>query len=187
MKKLVIYFLVLAVIGIVAYAAYRYYLPSTIAESLKSGQKSSLVPDEIQQKVEAFKTSIASDVGNLPVLMTEVNIDYDDLKTMLDRLDPGEVSNALREMSSVSISSTEQAFDIVQKHVSIEGYDLEVFRDMFVRNSSVEEIRKTMEKLREYEFLFPVGMPVAKEVAKDLLESSRQEIEKQLNALETSQ
>jgi len=186
MKKLLKFILALAVIGFVAYAAYRYYLPYTIAESLTSGQKSSLVPDEIQEKVEAFKSRVTRDVGDLPVLMVEANIDYDDLKIMLDRLDPDDVSNTLREMSSVSITSVEQAFDIIRENVHIEGYELEVFRDMFVRNSNVVEIRKAMETVREYKLLVAMGMPVAKEVAKDLLESARQEIEMQLDALDNN-
>lgn len=185
MKKLLIIILILAIILAIAYAAYRYYLPSKIAESLKSGQESSLVPAEVQQKVKVFKTKIARDVGNLPPLMDEVGIDYDDLKTMLDRLEPGEVSDALREMSSTSITSAGQAFDIVVEHVSIEGYELEKFRDMFIRNSNVKEINKVMAKVSEHELLVTMGMPVAIEVAKDLLETSRPEIEKQLEALET--
>jgi len=187
MKKLLKFILVVVVIGLVAYAAYRYYLPSTIAKSLTSGQTSSLIPDEIQEKVKAFKSKIASDVGDLPILMAEANLDYDDLQTMLDRLDPGEVSSALSEMSSVNITSAEQVFDIVTRHINIEGFELEEFRDMFVRNSNVDEIRKAMEKIREHEFLITLAMPVAKEVAKDLLVSARQEIEMQLNALESSQ
>ena len=186
MQKLLIFILVLAVVGAVAYAVYRYYLPSKIAESLTSGQKSTLVPEEVQKKVAAFKTKITQGVGNLPPLMDEVNIGYDDLKTMLDRLDPGEVSSALREMSSVTISSAGQAFDIVTKHVHIEGYELERFREMFIRNSDVEEIRKIAKKVSEHETLVTMGMPVAIEVAKDILESSRQEIERRLDALETS-
>ena len=186
MKTLLKSILVLAVIGVIAYAAYRYYLPSTIAEALKSGQTSALVPDEIQETVKALKTKIANDVGVLPHLMVEANIDFDDLRTMLDRLDPGEISSTLREMSSVSIHSTDQAFDIVVKNINIEGYELEAFRDMFLRNSSVEEIRETMEKVREHQLLVTLSMPVAKEVVMDLLESSRLEIEKQLEALEIS-
>jgi hypothetical protein len=184
MKTLLKLILILAVIGVIAYAAYRYYLPSRIAESLKSGQTSALVPDEIQEKVNALKTKIANDMGVLPHLMVEASIDFDDLRTMLNRLDPDEVSSTLREMSYVSINSTDQVFDIVIKNVNIEGYELEAFRSMFVRNSSVEEIRKAMEKVREHDFLITMSMPVAKEVAKDLLESSRLEIEKQLEALE---
>ena len=167
MKKLLKFILALVVIAVVAYAAYRYYLPSKIAESLTSGQKSSLVPDEIHEKVQVFKSKVAKDIGNLPELMVETNIDYDDLKTMLDRLDPGEASDALLEMASVNITSTDQAFDIVTKHVNIEGYELETFRDMFVRNSDVEEIQKTLKKVREHELFVTMGMPVAIEVAKD--------------------
>ena len=185
MKKTSKFILILVVIGIVAYAGYRYYLPSIIVESLKSDQTSLLVPDDLQEKVREFRSNISSDVGDLPVLMAEANIDYEDLRTMLERLNPDEVSNALREMSSISITSADQVFDIARKHVNIEGYDLEVFRDMFVRNNSVTEIREATEKFREHDFLITMGIPVAKEVAKDLLESARQEIERRLDALES--
>lgn len=152
MKKLLKFILLLVVIAIAAYAAYRHYLPSTIAESLTSGNNSSLLPDEIQQKLEAFKTKTSTDVGDLPVLMVEANIDYVDLKTMLDRLDPEEASSALKEMSSVNITSADQAFDIPIKHIDIEGYQLEVFRDMFVRNNDVEELRNALANVKGYEY-----------------------------------
>ena len=187
MQKILSFILVLLVIGVIAYVAYRYYLPYQVSKSITSGQESPLLPDEVQKQVDAFKTRIAGDVGDLPVLMKRADIDYDDLKTMLDRLDPADVTRTLQEMSSVSITSVNQAFDIIVKHVDIEGYELESFRGVFVNNSSVEDIHNAMANVRKHAFLVPIAMPVAKEVAKDLLESSRQEIEKQLEALESGQ
>lgn len=187
MKKLLKLILVLVVVAIAAYMSYRYYLPSTIAESLTSGNKSSLIPDELQKSLEALKSKTSTDVGDLPVLMVEANIDYLDLETMLNRLDPKEASNALVEMSSVSITSAEQVFDILVENIEIEGYQLEVFRDMFIRNNDVEEIRNALSKVKGHEYLINMGMPVAIEMAKDMLESSRPEIEKQLDALNSRQ
>jgi hypothetical protein len=183
MKKLLKFILILILIAMAAYVAYRYYLPSTIAESLTSGSQSALIPDEIQEKIEELKFKTSNDVGDLPELMVEANINYLDLQTMLNRLDPKDVSEALLEMSSVNITSTEQAFDILVKHIDIEGYQLETFRGMFVRNNNADEIQEAMSKVKGYEYLISMSMPVAIEVAKDLLESSRPEIEKQLVVL----
>lgn len=183
MKKLLKFTLVLVVVAIAAYTAYRYYLPSTITESLTSGDSSLLLPDGFEDKLTDFRTKTITDVGDLPALMVEANIDYLDLETMLDRLDPKQVSSALQEMSSANITSADQAFDILVKHVQIEGYQLEVFREMFVRNNDVEEMRNALDKVKGYEYLITMSMPVAIEVAKDMLESSRPEIEKQLDAL----
>lgn len=187
MKKLLKFILVLIVIAVAAYAAYRYYLPSTISESLTTGNQSILIPDELQEKLEELKSKTSTDVGDLPALMVEANIDYVDLKTMLDRLDPRQVSNALVEMTSVNIDSTDEVFDILVKHIEIEGYQLELFREMFIQNNDVEEIRNALSKIDGYGYLITMSMPVAIEIAKDLLESARPEIEKQLNALESSQ
>lgn len=183
MKILLRTVLVAVVIGLLAYSAYRYYLPATIAESLKSDQYTSLIPEETRQRLEDFKSTVARDVGDLPLLMLEANLDYDDLQIMLERLDPANVSDALLEMSAVTVVSSDQAFDILAKHITIEGYELEQFRNMFVRSNDVDDIRKAMDTVRQYKYLIPLSMQVGKEFARDLLKSARAEIEARLDAL----
>ena len=183
MKKLIKFVLVLAVIGLIAYAGYRYYLPSMIAETLISDEPSSLVPAEMQEKVEAVKLKIDKEIEKLPVFMKENKIAYKDLQVMIDRADPDQFIDAYVEIATTRITSTDQVFDIGMKHIRISGYDLEIFRAAFVENTSVEDIQKAIAKFDDYEFLTNMSFPVIKETAKKLLDSKKIEIQAELNKL----
>ena len=102
----------MAVIGVIAYAGYRYYLPSMIAETLISDEPSSLVPAEMQEKVETVKRKIDKEFEKLPVFMKENKIAYEDLQVMIDRADPDQFIDAYVEIATTRITSTDQVFDI---------------------------------------------------------------------------
>ena len=146
MKKLIKFILILAVIGLIGYVGYRYYLPSLIAETLLSDEPSSLVPAEMQEKVEKVKLKIDKEIEKLPAFMKENKIEYEDLQVMIDRADPDQFISAYNEIATTRITSTNQVFDIGMKYIRISGYDLEIFRTAFVKNTSVEDIKKAITK-----------------------------------------
>jgi hypothetical protein len=183
MKKLIKFVLILAVIGVIAYAGYRYYLPSMIAEALISDEPSSLVPAEMQEKVERVKLKIDEEIEKLPAFMKENKIEYEDIQVIVDRADPDQFIDAYREIATTRITSTDQVFDIGMKHIRISGYDLEIFRAAFVENTSVEDIQKAIVKYEDNEFLTNMSFPVIKETAKKLLDSKKTEIQAELNKL----
>jgi len=183
MKKLFKFVLIMAVIGVIGYAGYRYYLPSIIAESLTSDEPSSLVPADMQEKIETVKTTINRDIKKLPAFMKENDIAYDDLKVMIDRVDPAQIIDAYEEIASTTIKSPDQVFDIGMRHIKIEGYDLEIFRATFVKNTSVESLQKAITKYEDNVFLTNMSFPVLKETAKELLKSRETEIQAELNKL----
>jgi hypothetical protein len=183
MKRLIKFVLILAVIGVIAYAGYRYYLPSMIAEALISDEPSSLVPTVMQEKVEAVKLKINKEIEKLPVFMKENKIAYEDIQDMIDRADPAQFISAYDEIATTRITSTNQVFDIGMKHVRISGYDLEIFRSAFVKNTSVEDIQKAIDKYEDNELLTNMSFSIIKETAKKLLESKKTEIQAELNKL----
>jgi hypothetical protein len=183
MKKLFKFVLILAVIGVIAYAGYRYYLPSMIAETLMSDEPSSLVPARMQEKVETVKLKINKEIKKLPAFMKENKMAYEDLQIMIDRADPAQFISAYQEIATTRITSTNQVFDIGMKHIRISGYDLEIFRAAFVKNTSVGNIQKTIDKYEDNEFLTNMSFPVIKETAKKLLDSKKTEIQAELNKL----
>lgn len=183
MKKLIRFVLLMAVVGATVYAGYRYYLPSMIAETLMSDEPSSLVPAEIQGKVEAVKLKVDKEIEKLPAFMKANKIKYEDLQVMVDRVDPAQFIRAYEEIATTRITSTNQVFDIGMKHVRIDGYDLEIFRESFVKNTSVEDIQKVITKYEDNEFLTTMSFPIIKETAKKLLDSYKTEIQAELNKL----
>jgi hypothetical protein len=183
MKRLIKFVLILAVLGVIAYAGYRYYLPSMIAETLISDEPSSLMPAELQEKVDTVKLKINKEIEKLPAFMKENKIAYEDLQIMVDRADPAQFISAYQEIATTRITSTNQVFDIGMKYIEISGYDLEIFRAAFVKNTSVEDIQKAITKYEDNEFLTNMSFPVIKETAKKLLDSKKIEIQTELNKL----
>ena len=183
MKKLFKFILILSVISVIAYVGYRYYLPSMIAETLLSDEPSSLVPAKMQEKVEAVKLKINKEIEKLPAFMKENKIAYEDLQVMIRRADPDQFFKAYQEIATTRITSTGQVFDIGMKHIRISGYDIEIFRTAFVKNTSVEDIKKAITKYEDNEFLTNMSFPIMKETTKKLLESKKIEIQAELNKL----
>jgi len=181
MKKLLKFLLVVALLGLIVYAGYRYYLPSMIAKTLTSEEPSALVPDAMQEKVGKLKVKIDREVDELPALLKETSLSVDDLEIIIDRANPDQFFSAIEELKNTTLTSTDQVFDICMKHISIDGYDLEVFRAPFVRNSSVGNIQDAIAKINRDDFLTSVSIPVLKETAKQVLASSKEEIMREMN------
>ncbi|MGA9575012.1 MAG: hypothetical protein WBS20_13825 [Lysobacterales bacterium] len=181
MKKLIKFLLFLLLLGLVFYAGYRYYLPSMIATTLTSDEPSRLIPEAMQERVEELKVKIHREVDELPALLKETSLTVDDLMIMIDRANPDQFFRAIEELKNTTLTSTDQIFDICMKHIRISGYDLEVFRAPFVRNSSVSNIQKAIAKIDQHDFRTSVSIPVLKETAQKVLESNKEEIMRELN------
>lgn len=183
MKKLLRFVLVILVLGLVAYGGYRFYLPSLIAEALTSDQPSSLIPSGMQEKLASLKIKVDREIKKVPVFLNEHKIGFQDLQNIIDGANPDELLEAWYEIATTRITSSNQVFDIGMKHINIDGYDLETFRKPFIQYVTVVDINKAIEMIEENEFLTSMSIPVAKETLKKVLESSRQEIQQELNRL----
>ena len=183
MKKLLKFVLIALLLGLAVYGGYRYYLPSLIAEALTSDQPSVLVPSGMREKVTSLKTKVDGEIKKVPVFLKEHKIGYEDLQNIIDRISPDDLLDVYYEIATTRITSTNQVFDIGMKHIKINGYDLEIFRSTFVQHVSVGDINKAIRKIEENDLLASMSIPVAKATVKKVLESSRQEIQQELQRL----
>ena len=183
MKKLLIFLLIVIVLGAVAYAGYRFYLPSMIAEALTSDQPSAMVPAAMQEKVTNLKTKVNREAKKIPVFLKEQKIGYDDLLNIIDRTDPDELLDAYQAIATTKFTSIDQVFDIGKKHIKIEGYDLEIFRGPFLQYVTIEDVHKSIEKVEQNKLLTSMSIPVAKETLKQVLESLKPAIQQELDQL----
>ncbi|MBT8073764.1 MAG: hypothetical protein HKP21_08655 [Xanthomonadales bacterium] len=181
MKKLLKLLIFVVLLGVAAYAGYRYFLPSMIASTLTSAEPSRLVPEKMQQQVKELRAKIDREVKEVPALLKETRLGIDDLEIIIDRANPEQFFNAIAELKTTTLTSTDQIFDICMKHIRIDGYDLEVFRGPFVRNTSVKNIREAVAKVNRDDMLTQVSVPVLKETAKQVLASSREKILAEMN------
>lgn len=187
MKKLLTVVLIIALLGLAAYSAYRLYLPSMIAEALTSGQPSPMVPDKVQEKLDTLKFQVDREIKKLPVFMKDKKISYEDLQIMIDRANPDQFLAAYDEIRITRLNSSSQAYDIVIKHIKIAGYDLEIFRSTFVQYVTVKDIHKAINSIENNQLLTSMSMPVLKSTAKKILQKHESEIKRNIIILESNQ
>jgi len=176
MKKWSIALSILVVVAVTAYLGYRYYVPKAIAEAISSEEGSSIMPEKVQKKVKDFKVKVDENIEKLPELMEDVKIEYEDLLVIIDELDADEFFIAYDELKLREWDTTDDVFNIALKHISLEGYDLEKFRNTFNSNASVQKIEQWMKIIEDNELLTSMSIPVAKETAKRVLESKKEKI-----------
>jgi len=177
MKKLVKIVLVIVLLGLAANLGYRHYLPSMIATTLTSDEPPSrLIPAAMQDQVIKLRSKINREIEELPALLKETRLGIEDLEIMIDRANPDDFFRAIQEIKNTTITSTDQVFDILMKHIKIEGYDLEVFRAPFVRNTSVDNIQESIVRIEQNEFVTSMSVPVLKQTVKQILASNKQKI-----------
>ena len=184
MKKLLITFLVIAVLAFIGYLVYQYYVPKAIANAITSQEDVDMVPSKIQNKVKELRIQVDENVDKVPELMIEAGVDYEDLVAMVDKAEPDQFFDVIEELKLQNWETTDDVFDIGLKHIEIEGYDLEKFRPIFNDYVTLDKIENGLGVLDENEFLAKMSIPVAKETARKILESRKEEILQKLEKLE---
>ena len=158
-----------------------YLLPKVIAESV-SGDKPlpAFIPKKVEKTVEVVKQNVDQNMDQLPIIMNELNLDFNDLLYIIDNVNPDQVIKAQKEMGDTEISSTNQAFDIVKRNISIEGYDLEIFRPLFNEKMTVPRINKLVQIAEKNQLQTNMSIPMARNTAKQILLKHKDRIESEL-------
>ncbi len=183
MKRLAIVIVILGVIGLIGYKVYEYYIPRAISKALTSGESSEILPTNVKKKVGTLKTKVDKNIDKLPSLMKQANITYDDLYVMIDKADADQFFAAFDEVKLADWETTNEVFDIGLKHISIDGYDLESFREPFNSYATTDKINQWMEIIEKNKLLASMSIPMAKETAKTLLETKKEDILKKMEEL----
>lgn len=183
MKKLV-YLLCFIV---VCFFLLKRYVPVFIASSLTSDSESSVIPEKIAKKVDVVKTKVDDNVRKLPELMKNANLSYDDIMIMIDKSDPDEFITAYESLKNSDWLNENEAYDIAMDHISIEGYDLEMFRSTFVENVSTNKIKQMINIIEDNELISSISIPLAKATAKQILQSKKQFIVQELEKVNATQ
>lgn len=180
MKKLTTFIIVLIVLASAGYLIYQFYLPKVVANALTSDDGMKMMPLKVKEEVEELKVQVSENMDKLPQLMEESKIEYEDLITIIDEADPDQFIETLEELKLNQWETADDAFDIAMKNIDIDGYDLEKFRTAFKNNASKEKIAQWVSMVEENELLTSLSIPMAKEIAKRVLESKKEEIIQEL-------
>ncbi len=173
MKKLILVFIILAIIGFVGYRLIMNYLPKTIANAVISETEINVVPSTVKEKVENMKEELDVRVDEMAQIIEESELNYDDMIEIIDQMDFDEFNAALEELKTSKWETTNEVFDIGLKHFSVDEVDLEIFRSYFNAHASTESIKEGLKAIEDSGFLSSMAFPIMKETAKNVIESKQ--------------
>lgn len=174
--------MILGLLALVVYVGYTIYLPKAMTQALVENQDLERLPDQIKEEVALVKEEVEKQMDKLPELMKESDIEYEDLVAAIDEVDVDQIGSVIEELKLNNWETPDDVFDIATNHIELEGFDLEKLRPLFNEYVSQERIHELIERAEKNEFLTLLGIPMAKEFAKGILESKKDEILLQLES-----
>jgi hypothetical protein len=185
MKRGLIAFILIVIVVLAGYYLGRsYILPAMIAKSISSeGPAPKYLPDKIEKTVTVLKKNVNEQVDELPKIMKELDLSFEDLIYIVEHVDADEVLNSVDELNSGKWSNTDEAYDIVVKNIHVEGYDLEKFRPLFNKKARPKKIKRILNAIEENNIRTSLSIPVARNTAKRILLDNREKIETKLDAI----
>jgi hypothetical protein len=183
MKKGLIITSIIAVCIVFSFYLLRnHFLPSIIAESIRSeNSPPTFLPDEVKKTITVLKETVNERVDELPEIMKSLDLEFDDLLYIIDNVDADEVMNTLEELNQTQLQTTNQTFDIALRNIHIEGYDLEIFRKLFNEKLTLKRINKTLNTIERNQIQTSISIPVARNTAKQILIDNKERIEAKLD------
>lgn len=184
-KKIVLFVgFTILVLGIGTLIFYRFFLHTVIAETIQSDpEKSMLIPDQAKPIVIKARRKLDQEINDIPNILDSLNLDFDDLLLIVETIDSDQVIRSINELSNTKLKSEDQVFDIVKKHVTVEGYDLEMFRSAFKKKATMEKINRALKIIKDRQLTTTVSVPVARRTVTQILIDNRQRIEAHLESM----
>ena len=180
-RGLIVFLVIVAALLALYYVGKNYILPEVIANTVSSDNPPpKFLPDNIEKTVIVLKENVNENVDELPEIMNELNLGFDDILYIVENVEADEVMQSLDELDQRKWTSTNEAYDIVVRNVHIDGYDMEIFRPIFNEKVTKGKLNRVLNAIENKNLRSSVSVPVARNTAKRILLDNREKIESEL-------
>jgi hypothetical protein len=174
------FFLVLIIVCLVIWAAgyafYRLYLPDIIAKALVSDDTPSYIPRRIMNKVDELRAPVNKGADQMVAEMKRNNISLAEVLEVVDNTNEDEAYSFLAELNESNPNDPNDVFDIAKKHLKAD-FDVEIFREPFVKNVNMKSIRKAMRYANLNQRTKDLDIETGRAIAKQILIEKYKEVE----------
>ena len=187
MKVLKILLIILFLVGVFAYLGYTLYVPKMVTQAIDTGEIPAYVPKKYHAKIQATREKVNEEVEKLPEVMEKYNLSYEELLAFAESVENDEVLNALEEMRTTELNSTDQAFDIAIKHISADLPQSDKVKQLFADKIPVDKIQTEINKMDNSELPLSVEIDLARRIGIQILKDRRNQIEGKLQEMHSGQ
>ena len=150
------------------YLFYRLYLPDLIAKAIVSEESPTYIPRRIMNKVEEFKAPVNKGANEMVVEMKRNDIPLEDVLEVVDETNEDRAYELLEELNKLNPQTPNEVFDIAKKYIEAD-FDVEVFREPFVKNVSMKSIQKAMRYANTNQRTKDLDIETGRAIAKQIL------------------
>ncbi|MEQ8361818.1 MAG: hypothetical protein RH948_03060 [Cyclobacteriaceae bacterium] len=150
----------------------------------KDVEESILIPKKLKSKITKAKMLVQKEIKALPIIMDSLDLNFQDLIKMVERLDAKEAVKAFNEIDNKRPETADQVFIILTKNINIEGYDISKFRFVFRKKFNKNKLDEFIKRIKDENLLSSMTVEIARQTAKQILLDNRQKIEIELKNLQ---
>ncbi len=161
---------ILAIVILVGYIGYKKivlprYLTNLILEEKDTP---SIIPNRYAKRLVKARKRINASVDSALTVIHRNNITIDQLLKAIDDVEEKQVYACLDELNSISITNTDQVFDIGKKYFKTD-FDIELFRPDFRQYVTLPMIKKGLKYANKQRADPEMDPETAKTIAKQIL------------------
>lgn len=158
------------------YIFYRVYLPDLIAKAIVSDTTPQYIPRRLLNKVDELRAPVNKGANEMIVEMKRNHIPLEDVLEVVDKTNEQEAYNFLSALNEADPKDPNEVFDIAKKHLQAD-FDVEVFREPFIKNVSMKSIRRAIKYANLNQKTKDLDIETGKAIAKHILMEKYNEVE----------
>lgn len=144
MKRILFFLLIIGlVLWTGGYLFYRLYLPDLVANAMISDEKPPYIPKRIMNRIDELKAPVNKGVDEMVAEMKRNDVPVEKVLDLVDKADEDTALALLDDLKQQKPKTPDQVFDIAKNHLKAD-FDVEIFREAFVKNVSMKSIRKAI-------------------------------------------
>ncbi|MCA6078882.1 hypothetical protein [Fulvivirga sedimenti] len=170
-------------LSILFWLSYNYFIPRMVADSIEKGELPSFIPKKLEPAFENVRERIDDDIRELPVVLNEHQLSYDDLIELVKDTRASEVVPVIQKFQEKDVTDPDQAFDIIVQYLGHKVDKPETFRNAFKERFNQERLQTAMTFMNNSDLPLEMNMELAKKITLEILKDRREEIESELKDL----
>lgn len=161
---------------------YGYYrvIPEMVGKAIVQNEEPAVLPAPYKAKIHKYRKPVNKATEKILIAMDSSDIPFDAILRLIDKTEDATVVRTYEALKAEQPSDPNEIFDIVKKNVPSDEFDLERFREPFLKFATMDRYRYGMRYIENNEIIEQIGEMPYRQIVKELLVQKRAEIDRRL-------
>lgn len=181
MRKLLIALLLITVV-IAAALWYGYYrvIPQMVGKAIVENKDPEVLPAPYRKKIQKFRKPVNKATERIIREIDSTDIPFSAILRLIDNTENDDVVRTYHALKAEDPANPNEIFDIIKKNIPSEEFDLERFRNPFLRYATMDRYEYGMRYIENNEIIEQIDEMPYRQIVKEVLIQKRAEIDRRL-------